>query len=231
MAERGANEGKGHASGYVDVLDGLRGIAIFLVVLFHTWQFSWLNFTTLLHSPFNLNHIPAIGFLGVDLFFFVSAFCLTLPYARHHFEGTQKPTLRHFFVRRAAKILPSYYLAIFIILTFFGDKDIPPDRLWLHITTHLFFVHNVLFGTCQSINGVLWSLAVEVQFYLLFPLLILAFRRWPLATCCAMAASAQWWRGLTFQWYQADNDAILFGHNDHHLPGRLDLFAAGMAAG
>ena len=56
----------------LDVLDGLRGIAIALVVWFHLWQVSWLD-------PYGLVFIPVSGFLGVELFFFLSAFCLSYP--------------------------------------------------------------------------------------------------------------------------------------------------------
>ena len=102
----------------LEILDGLRGLAVWLVVVFHVWQISWVDVNAALRLPqgWDVSFLPATGFFGVDLFFFLSAFCLTLPYATAWEVGTPAPTLRHFFARRAAKILPSYYLALVLFL-------------------------------------------------------------------------------------------------------------------
>ena len=65
-------------------LDGLRGIAIALVVWFHLWEITWWLRADAHLGPFtmNLNAIPEPGFIGVDLFFFLSGFVLFFPYAR-----------------------------------------------------------------------------------------------------------------------------------------------------
>lgn len=213
----------------MEVVDGLRGLAVCLVVLFHVWQISWLDYTALLHSPVDLSFMPGMGFVGVDLFFFLSAFCLTLPYARHWLEGGPAPTLGHHFGRRAAKILPSYWVALVLLLLFHADTSIPPDRLWFHIGTHLLFIHNLFFESLNSIGGVLWSLATEVQFYFLLPLLLLVFRRHPIAVVCVMLIAALTWRAASFARYHHDHDEMLLIWRDAQLPARLDTFAAGMA--
>ena len=69
-----------------DTFDGLRGAAIAVVVWYHLWLVTGVP-TTLLAQT---------GFMGVDLFFFVSGFCLFHPYARHVFEGRPAPTVGQF---------------------------------------------------------------------------------------------------------------------------------------
>ncbi|MBC8143387.1 MAG: acyltransferase [Armatimonadetes bacterium] len=214
----------------VPILDGLRGVAVALVVLFHVWQISWLDYRALLHFPVDISFLPATGFFGVDLFFFLSAFCLTLPYARAWVAGTPAPTLRHFATRRVAKIVPSYYLAI-AILWWLPQTGIAPGREWFHLLTHLLFVHNWFFETSGSISGVLWSLAAEAQFYVLFPFLILVLRRFPLVTVSGMVLIAVVWRLVSLRiFFVTDPGESILAWRGEQLPARFDVFAAGMAA-
>src|SRR6266540_5205345 len=90
----------------LDVLDGLRGIAILLVLWYHYWQLSWLGPQFTVFGRFvNLDFIPAQGAFGVELFLFLSGFCLFYSYAKR--KGGVQP-LGTYAYRRAIKILPSY---------------------------------------------------------------------------------------------------------------------------
>lgn len=96
----------------LEPLDGLRGIAMALVVWFHLWQVTWLPATV---APFwpraRLGRHSGDRFSSwVDLFYFTSGFCLYYPYARATFGGRTAPTTGEFAYRRALKILPSYVL-------------------------------------------------------------------------------------------------------------------------
>jgi peptidoglycan/LPS O-acetylase OafA/YrhL len=210
--------------GRIATIDGLRGIAIAAVVWFHIWQISRQPVTV----PFvnlSLQSIAETGFFGVALFFFISGFVLALPYAKAHLSGTQQPSLRHFAQRRFLKIVPSYVLcgAVMFAIGYrsyatFGDAA-------RDVTFHLLFIHDWFAATKFSINGVMWSLGVEVQFYVLFPLLILAFVRRPVWTALGLFAIANGWRV----------SAMLANHSFYAqrlevLPGYIDLFAAGMLA-
>ncbi len=90
---------------------------------------------------------------------------------------------------------------------------------------HLLFVHNWFADSYGSIDGVMWSLGVEVQFYLLFPLIAWGFRRRPLLVFAAMSAIAVGWRVAAVQWHWE-----IVGQLQGQLPAALDLFAAGMLA-
>lgn len=215
-----------NSESHIEVLDGLRGIAITMVLLFHVWQISWLDHSIKLgQTKIDLNFIPVTGFLGVELFFFLSAFCLFYPYARYLFEGTKMQTIRRFAYRRAIKILPSYYLSIFLIVIFLKpDLGSSKQALW-QIVSHMLFIHNLSAGTHGTINGVFWSLAVEVQFYLLFPLICFLFRKKPLVTYAVMTITSIAFRQYALNYKFGNLDFLL-----NQLPGFLDIFAAGILA-
>lgn len=212
----------------LDALDGLRGIAIALVVWFHLWQVSWLD-------PYGLIFFPISGFLGVELFFFLSAFCLSYPYVRAHLAGESPPGLRHFAYRRFIKIVPSYVLSMIVVIALAalpGTKDSWAENIpWtnvqsavMDILAHLTFVHTFFAETYASINGVLWTLGIEVQFYVLLPFLMVPFLLMPAVTGLGMAAIALAYRLLIAQCCREP----LFDHNLGQLFGFFDFFAAGM---
>lgn len=203
------------------VLDGLRGIAILLVVWFHVWQISWLP------APLPaLQFLPESGFLGVDIFFFLSGFVISYPFVRARIEGRAAPGWGHFALRRAAKIVPSYLLAIAAAYVTGYAATQGGGNVAQDVVTHLFFIHNWFASTYGSINGVLWTLAVEVQFYCVFPLLAVPFLRRPYLTCGAMIAAALAYRlAVTHA-----PDTYYAGQLIEQLPGYLDCFGSGMLA-
>lgn len=158
---------------YYPALDGLRGLAIILVLVYH-------NFATL-----NFSHF---GWLGVDLFFVLSGFLITSIILQ---DVGKEHWLRNFYVKRALRIFPLYFLALLLLLFLLpllltGNNEFAyyQQRKWWLIS----FLQNwvFIFDPPQS-TGVLnhfWSLAVEEQFYLLWPFAILAIRKvpWLLAT-------------------------------------------------
>ena len=153
-------------------LDGLRGIAIALVLWFHVWELTWLRADLPLGAGrLNFNAIPETGFLGVDLFFFISGFCLFMPYAQAAATGGRPPSLAAFAYRRALKIVPSYVFAIAAMSALGLAHFASPAEAAREIALHLLFIHVWFTDSYGSINGVLWSIAVEVQFYVVFTLL------------------------------------------------------------
>lgn len=209
---------------HVAVMDGLRGIAILLVFIFHVWQLSWLDFTTVLNSPVYINFIARFGFLGVEAFFFISGFCLFYPHARHCFEQYPLASWQDYARKRALKILPSYLLAILLVLVLF-EWEFPKEQLSWHLISHFLFIHNLFPETHYSINGVFWSLAVEVQFYLIFPVIAKFFRARPLLITGLMTGIT-----LTYRQYivtTRQGSGMLTPYLSQ-LPAFLDLFAAGM---
>jgi peptidoglycan/LPS O-acetylase OafA/YrhL len=208
--------------GRIATIDGLRGIAILLVVWFHVWQITWQN-TVVPGLNLSLQPLAETGFLGVALFFFISGFVLMLPYAQARIAGTPAHTWGHFYWRRFVKIVPSYVLCIVAMIAF-GYQTYPDLASAVKdVGIHLLFVHTWFASTYGSINAALWSLAVEVQFYALFPLIALLFVRRPLLTAIALFALANAWR----VWCMLSPHTY-YEQKLAQLPGYVDFFAAGM---
>ncbi len=202
------------------VLDGLRGIAILLVLWYHVWEITWLS-----PGP-RLDFLPATGFIGVHLFFFLSGFVISYPFVRAALAKRTDPSWKHFAWRRFVKIVPSYVLSIGVAYAVGYAQAQPNASLVPDLVTHLLFVHTWFPPRFGTIDGVLWTLAIEVEFYLLFPLIWWCFKRWPWVTAGAMIAVAGIWRaGLAQCCYSG-----LFTPYEENLPGYLDIFAFGMLA-
>jgi peptidoglycan/LPS O-acetylase OafA/YrhL len=159
----------------IEFLDGVRGLAIILVIIFHL---IIMVIPEELYTPFWLN---AGRFLmhGVTLFFVLSGFLigsllLTYRNSKHYFKA--------FYIRRIARILPFYYLILgsyyiikYLIIPNYSGSEINsaiPD--W----TYPFFIQSAFIPSAGLGSGVLnvtWSLCVEEQFYLFAPLFIYLF--------------------------------------------------------
>ena len=214
----------GVGTGRIPTIDGLRGIAILLVVWFHIWEISWQP-TIVPIVNISLQPFAETGFVGVALFFFISGFVLLLPYAQAHEAGRPAPSLRHFIERRVRKIVPSYLLCIGALIAIGYQTYTNATFALEDIAVHLLFIHDWFSATSGSIDGVLWSLGVEVQFYVLFPLIVRSFVRRPLLVTLAFFLVANAWRAWTFF---TPHD--FFTQRLEALPAFLDIFATGMLA-
>lgn len=161
-------------SRYLPGLDGLRGCAIILVVFFHLAPFYPAE------SEFELFfvHAARFGWIGVDLFFVLSGFLIT----GILFDNKARPQLlRTFFARRFLRILPLFYcfLAIyaFVIPVFYSSAAV--DAFYDVLPWHAAYLSNLKLADIGSwptsfLGSIhIWSLAIEEQFYLIWPLVVL----------------------------------------------------------
>ena len=207
-------------------MDGLRGVAILLVFVFHTWLFSWYTpALSLLGHDVPVDVIARTGYFGVDLFFVISGFVLFFPHAIRAISGagtTHGPS--DFAIRRVVKILPSYGIAFaFTALSLASLHQ--PFSLLPAFVQHAFFVNDFFDDKLGYANSVFWSLAIEGQFYVVFLAIAWAFRRQPLVIAALMVAVA-----LAFRSYVAAHGYVQFEPVYRQLPAFLDVFAAGMFA-
>lgn len=213
---------------YIAAADLLRVFCVGMVAWFHIWQQSWLDPGFRLGGVyFDLQRIVRRGYMMVDVMLLLSGFLLYLPAARADRRGETMPDTLDFYRRRLWRILPSYLLAVGVAAVFAVLYGPTPGSapLWKDLLAHLTFTHTFWYGTYlwTSLNGVLWTLAVEMQFYLLFPLIARLFRRHPWPTWAGMTALALICRYLV---EQVPDPSLLF----NQLPCMLDLYAFGMLA-
>jgi peptidoglycan/LPS O-acetylase OafA/YrhL len=152
--------------GYRPALDGVRGIAIAIVVAFHA--FGW----------------PGEGTLGVDLFFVLSGFLITTLLLEEH-EATGAISIRGFYGRRARRLLPAVFVLLtpFLLLAVVAAATTGSLRspLFVGLASALTYTSNVVVAADPSAVPAgmihLWSLAAEEQFYIIWPLLLLILIR------------------------------------------------------
>src|SRR5215475_2041606 len=121
--------------------------------------------------------IPAYcGHFGVNLFFVISGFILALPFAKRAFDQKAAPNLKSYYLRRVTRIEPPYLLSLIVIfLIHWKQWGIGPELI-PNLIASFFYSHGLVYGRESAINGVAWSLEIEIQFYLLTPLLVLMFK-------------------------------------------------------
>lgn len=204
---------------HIPALDGVRGIAVLIVMVLH---FAVMAPASGLESA--ILAAVGIGWAGVDLFFVLSGFLITgiLIDARDG-EGY----FRNFYMRRALRIFPLYYLFLAIIfwvlpLLTGAERDPLGPQLWM-----LSYLGNFLFsfGGWEAVPGHtthLWSLAIEEQFYLIWPFVVFHSSRKALVRVCLGAISAAWFFRLGMHLVV---DTGIPGYA--LLPARMDALALG----
>jgi peptidoglycan/LPS O-acetylase OafA/YrhL len=207
--------------GRFPALDGLRGCAALAVLLFHGWALSLWTVSSadgvLVHG---FNQILSLGWAGVDVFFTLSAFLLSLPFVQAARDG-RVPDLRRYLLRRVLRIVPAYWLQFVIIALVFSATLPSLGTLIAHLGLWL----NIGSAPVRPLLPVWWTLPVEFGFYLLLPGLALMLRpgRWPWLLLLVIAAPL--YRQYVLQLELAPGVAAVWAD---HLPGRIDQFAIGM---
>lgn len=233
-------------AGFIPALDGLRGIAIIMVMLHH---FTYYRPTAGIDAQ--IGSVLFFGWAGVDLFFVLSGFLITgILLDTRDSRGGSKRYFTTFYARRTLRIFPLYYLVLFfalVVLPMFpavnvvlgGQGEVPPAEqvdvpewpYWLYLT-------NVSVAARGWVHGwldVAWSLAIEEQFYLVWPLVVWLCPPRMVAVLCVAILVAEpvariyaraidypslWIYVLT--WYRLDGLAmgglLAFAHRRSQLP-------------
>lgn len=209
--------GKGHPSflSHREDLDGLRGLAIILVLLEHT---------AIDGAEYRLPFTPAMA--GVTVFFVLSGYLITTLLLRE-----QQIDLRNFYIRRVARLGP----ALLILLAFVSAYGIATGSDWVPgVLAALAYVNNWahVLGVTTGLAQHTWTLAIEEQFYLLWPIaMILAPRRWLLwiaATGAVIGCSLYATRAADFYYSTLTNGGALMAGCAAAIAGRRLPRAAGL---
>ncbi|MDZ4849282.1 MAG: acyltransferase [Pirellulaceae bacterium] len=168
---------------FIPEIDGLRFIAILSVVLFHLNIFLIEKDVHSYESNYDFsvfNALLARGNYGVTLFFVISGFILGRPFADKHINHMPCVSLPSYFMRRITRLEPPYIIVMTVMLfaTVYGAKTLTLHQGIASYLASITYTHNFLYGreVLPLLNGVAWSLEIEVQFYIFAPLLGLVFR-------------------------------------------------------
>ena len=177
--------GRQKTANYIAELDGLRCLAIVLVLLWH----SSLRADRFLdqsrasgHAAVDLYGYFPHGEIGVALFFFISGFVVAKPFLA---RPRSQWSIRSFYWRRLVRIYPPYFIALtgcFVILGLMGwvpkgAQAFAQQNVSLldSYVASLFYLHSIIIGTVSRLNPPMWSLEIEVLFYATVPLVLLLY--------------------------------------------------------
>ncbi|PYP93181.1 MAG: acyltransferase [Candidatus Angelobacter sp. Gp1-AA117] len=143
----------------IPALDGMRAVAVFLVIIYH----------------FGFDRVP--GGLGVLIFFVLSGFLITWLLLKEN-DSTGQVSIRGFYIRRALRIFPAFYCFWLGTVALLAMTHRHID--WPHAFSALFYTSNYYQGIVKPPDSFVshtWSLAIEEQFYLVWPGIFYAFRK------------------------------------------------------
>jgi peptidoglycan/LPS O-acetylase OafA/YrhL len=162
-------------------IDGLRFLAIAPVVVQHLSERlerkSPVAFIPGMERDFAA-FMTDRGSVGVYLFFVISGFILGMPFAAHFLAGARKVNIKNYFWRRLTRLEPPYLVVITMIaLYLFITGANALNDLLPHYLATITYTHSLIYKNWSYINPPVWTLEIEVQFYILAPLLAMGFFR------------------------------------------------------
>lgn len=150
--------------------DGLRCLACLAVIIHHLSQKLRIDVQPLWIK--NLYSFGLMGNVGVSIFFMLSGFLLSYPFWNHYLNNENFPNIKEYILRRAARIIPGFYIALIISTFLLIASNIPVDHLWTRFIAGLTFTSSFHYITFfpSDIDGALWSISFEVFCYFLMPI-------------------------------------------------------------
>jgi peptidoglycan/LPS O-acetylase OafA/YrhL len=216
----------------LDGVTGLRALAAVWVLMFHLWLANAgpdMTISLFSDARLGLTRIFKAGVFGVDIFFVISGFLLTLPWIQPRPAGQALREIPGFYSRRLLRIIPAYYAVIFFVLYAFLFGLEPFPSTW-HVFSQVFMLNgplDILGIDIYLMRGVFWTLNAEIAFYLFLPFIAMVAHRvgWKtvIALLIACGMGFRLYLFLRFQAVDPFKMRFLFS-----MPGRLDMFAYGM---
>lgn len=211
-------------------INKIRAIACLLVLIYHCWV---LCGSVPVRVPVLRDYIMYGGEIGVTAFFVLSGYGIWSSLYMTELSGS-KIAFKPFILKRIKRIVPHYYFNLLVALLF-TSAAVYVDRVHImNILSHLFFFHSFSFSWHGAINGVLWTMSIIFQFYLIaIPLyyFVKKFKHWSVVIAVLFTVIAKYIT-LNYLWVE---DELVYGGLAFFIPGRqlwtaLDNFVIGMCA-
>ena len=209
-------------------LDSLRGFSTILIVIYHVCAVSGY---TVAHANSSGAYINRLN-VGVAIFFVLSGFLIFRPFVHSLIHSSALPAVRQYYLKRAARILPGYWFALFILAGLDALRIVNTSGFLRNVfLVHPFTKNNVFTGIGQA-----WTLSVEMSFYIVVPLLAHAFTLRSIKNRNSTVSIATFLRVLTCI-FIGSYVFRLFIHQTHFwffktahlwLPSHVDTIALGM---
>jgi len=223
---------------YIPQIDGLRFVAILAVLAFHVQAICLYHLGVTSQKGAvptdGIYKLFEAGHFGVQLFFTISGFVLAIPFVTEKLCGGSRVNWPAYYLRRVTRLEPPYIIHLILVFILIGfvlrkqpaHSDLYQNPAWAihalkHLLPSLFYSHGFVYAEYPYPNIVLWSLEVEVQFYVLAPFLSYVF----------LVPKKQWRRGLLVMLIIAASvlSQVLGDQILHHvmLLGELQFFLGG----
>jgi peptidoglycan/LPS O-acetylase OafA/YrhL len=208
-------------------LDSLRGLSTILIVVYHI---SFVSGYTVAHANSSGAYIDRLN-IGVAIFFVLSGFLIFRPFAHSLIHGSPLPKTRNYYLKRAARILPGYWLALFVLAGLDALTIVNTSGFIRNVfIVHSFTEHNVFTGIRQA-----WTLTVEMSFYVVVPAFAFVFvrqtkrRDGPVSVSTLLKALSFLFVG-TYVFRVVTHHSHFWFLNTAHLwlPSHMDTLALGM---
>jgi len=208
-------------------LDSLRGLSTILIVVYHI---SFVSGYTVAHANSSGAYIDRLN-IGVAIFFVLSGFLIFRPFAHSLIHGSPLPKTRNYYLKRAARILPGYWLALFVLAGLDALTIVNTSGFIRNVfIVHSFTEHNVFTGIRQA-----WTLAIEMSFYVVVPAFAYVFvrqtkrRNGPVVVSTLLKALSFLFLGAyAFRLFIHQIDFWFLDTAHIWLPSHMDTLALGM---
>lgn len=207
-----------------EVLDGIRGLAILLVVLCHV---PYVNAERGATFQF-IEQLIEAGRWGVPVFFALSGFLVSHPFWKRKLNGDSTACPPGYIRSRFSKIYPPLLLSILVLTPIYIART--DDKAFVGLAAQWLVGWPLIHPVSLDLNPVMWSLIVEVHFYMVLPLVFAATRRISPALCLWFITSAlivaptgfRWWHLYHGRYFGFDSEINVY------FPALLDAFALGV---
>lgn len=169
---------KTSSGSFLPQIDGLRFVAIFTVFIVHVIAYL-LGMNRYWSSAWLMSHYEHLA-RGVELFFVISGFVIAMPFLKAEKRGGDQVPLKDYFARRLTRLEPPFLIAM--LLTYASlvlVHHASAGALWPHLLATCTYTHAMVYGSKSPIAFITWSLEIEVQFYVVAPLIMTIARLRP----------------------------------------------------